>query len=51
MDEYESDKNRIRELGKEADKAQEKLDDVVLQEVYDLNEEDITVVDEFLGVW
>lgn len=51
MDEYESDEAHIKELEQEAEEKQTELDDVIGREVYDLTDEDITVVDEFLEVW
>jgi len=51
MDEYESDKVRIKELEQEAEEIQAELDDVILREVYNLTDEDVRVIDEFLDVW
>lgn len=51
MDEYESDRDRIAELERESERLQAELDDVILREVYDLSDEDVAVVDEFLDVW
>jgi len=51
MDEYKSDKARITELEDEAEELQTELDDVILRDVYDLDDDDVEVVDEFLGVW
>ncbi|TKX65206.1 Eco57I restriction-modification methylase domain-containing protein, partial [Halorubrum sp. SP9] len=51
MNEYESDEARIEELEQEAEQLQDELDDVILREVYDLNESDVSVVDGFLEVW
>jgi hypothetical protein len=51
MDEYESDKRRIEDLERDAERLQADLDDLILREVYDLDDEDVAVVDEFLEVW
>ncbi|PHQ38983.1 type I restriction endonuclease subunit M [Halorubrum persicum] len=51
MDEYESDEARIAELEAEAEELQVELDDVILHDVYDLDDEDVEVVEEFLEVW
>lgn len=51
MDEYESDEARIEELEEEAKELQAELDDVILRDVYDLNKQDVAVIDEFLDVW
>jgi len=51
MDEYESDKARITELEDEAEELQAELDDIILRDVYDLDDDDVEVVDEFLEIW
>jgi len=51
MDEYGSDKTQIEELEAEAEELQAELDDVILRDVYDLDDEDVEVVDQFLEVW
>ena len=51
MDEYESDKVRIKQLEQEAEEIQAELDDVILREVYNLTDEDVRVIDDFLDVW
>jgi uncharacterized protein (UPF0335 family) len=51
MDEYEADENRIEELEKEAAELQNELNDVILREAYDLNDNDVSVVNKFLEVW
>jgi type I restriction-modification system DNA methylase subunit len=51
MDEYESDKIRITELEEEAEELQSQLDDIILRDVYDLDDNDVEIVDEFLEVW
>lgn len=51
MDEYESDGARIAELEAEAEKLRAELDNVILRDVYDLDDEDVEVVEEFLEVW
>jgi hypothetical protein len=51
MNEYESDEARIAELKEKAEKLQAELDDLILRDVYDLNDEDVNVVEEFLEVW
>jgi len=51
MDEYESDEARIEELEAEAEELQAELDDLILRDVYDLDDEDVEVVEEFLEVW
>jgi seryl-tRNA synthetase len=51
MDEYESDEARIAELEAESDRLQAELDDVILRDVYNLSDEDVAVVEEFLDVW
>jgi hypothetical protein len=51
MDEYESDKAQIAKLEEEAEELQAELDDVILRDVYDLADDDVEVVDEFLEVW
>ena len=51
MDEYESDRERIAELERESERLQAELDDMILRDVYDLSDEDVVVVDEFLDVW
>jgi len=51
MNEHESDEARIEELKQEAAESQDELDDVILRDVYNLNDADVSVVDEFLEVW
>lgn len=51
MNEYEVDRARIKELEQEAGELQGELDDVILRDVYDLNDSDVSVIDEFLDVW
>jgi type I restriction-modification system DNA methylase subunit len=51
MDEYESDETRIAELEAEVEELQTKIDNLILRDVYDLNDEDVKVVEEFLEVW
>jgi seryl-tRNA synthetase len=51
MDEYESDEARIKELEQEAQNLQSNLDEVVLRDVYGLEDEEVAVVDDFLEVW
>lgn len=51
MEEYESDKARIEELEQEAEELQTELDDLILRDVYDLDDDDVAVVEEFLEVW
>lgn len=51
MDEYESDTARIEKLAQEATELQTELDDLILREVYELNDDEISVVNEFLEVW
>jgi hypothetical protein len=51
MEEYESDKARIEELEQEAEELQAELDDLILRDVYDLDDDDVAVVEEFLEVW
>lgn len=51
MEEYESDKARIEELEQEAEELQAELDDLILRDVYDLNDDDVAVVEDFLKVW
>jgi len=51
MDEYESDEARIKELEQKAQDLQSKLDEVILREVYNLEDEDVAVVEDFLEVW
>lgn len=51
MDEYESDEVRIGELEAKVEELQKELDDLILHDVYDLDDEDVAVVDEFLEVW
>ena len=51
MDKYESDKARIEELETKAEELQAELDDVILRDVYDLDNEDVEVVERFLEVW
>lgn len=51
IDDYESDKTRIEELEQQIEDLQAELDDVILREVYDLDDEDRAVIDEFLEVW
>ncbi|MCX2819046.1 N-6 DNA methylase [Haladaptatus sp. F3-133] len=51
MDEYRDDEEEIERLESEAEELQEELDDIILSEVYELDEEDVEVIDEFLEVW
>ena len=51
MDEFEEDKTRIQELEDEADRLQEQLDDLILKDVYDLDDNEVSVIDDFLEVW
>jgi hypothetical protein len=51
MDEYESDEARIAELEAESDRLQAELNDVILRDIYNLSDEDVAVVEEFLDVW
>jgi type I restriction-modification system DNA methylase subunit len=51
MDEYESDKTLIKELKQSTDDSQAQLDNVILREVYNLADEDVAVIDEFLKSW
>lgn len=51
MSEHDSDEARIEELKQEAAESQDELDDVILREVYNLNDADVSVVDDFLEVW
>jgi type I restriction-modification system DNA methylase subunit len=51
MESYRSDEARIPELERDAERAQNELDEIILREVYELDENDATVVDEFLDVW
>jgi type I restriction-modification system DNA methylase subunit len=51
MKEYKSDLERIEELDDKTESLQSELDDMILREVYDLDDNEIKVVDEFLEVW
>ena len=51
MDEYRSDKKRINELEGKFEALCNELDELVLREVYGLNESSEEIVDEFLEVW
>jgi len=51
MDTYRGDETRIEELEEEFNRLCDELDEVVLREVYGLNENSEAVVDEFLEVW
>ncbi|WP_248896835.1 Eco57I restriction-modification methylase domain-containing protein [Haloplanus halobius] len=51
MTEYESDEERIGRLEEEAENLQSELDEAVLQDVYDLNEQDVSVLNDFLETW
>lgn len=51
MDGYESDEARIKELEQKAQNLQSKLDEVVLRDVYGLEDEEVAVVEDFLEVW
>ncbi len=51
IEEYESDKARIGELEQEAEELQAELDDLILRDVYNLNDDDVAVVEAFLEVW
>ncbi|WP_436932681.1 Eco57I restriction-modification methylase domain-containing protein [Halosimplex halobium] len=51
MDEYRGDETRIEELEERFDRLCNELDEVVLREVYGLDEDSEGVVEEFLEVW
>lgn len=51
MDEYDTDKRRIEELEEEAEEKQAELDDVILREVYGMDDEEERVINEFLSTW
>lgn len=51
MNEYESDETRIEELEAEAEELQSELDDLILRDVYNLDDNEVAVIDEFLEVW
>lgn len=51
IEEYKSDTERIGELEAETEDLQDDLDTIILRDVYDLNDEDIDVIDSFLDVW
>lgn len=51
MDEYDTDKRRIEELEKEAEEKQSELDNVILREVYGIDDEGEKVINEFLSTW
>lgn len=51
MKEYRSDEEKIEELKDDFEQYREELDEVILREVYGLNESDEEVVDDFLKVW
>ena len=51
IDEYESDTLLIEELEQKAENLQVELNDVILRGVYNLSEEEVAVIDEFLEVW
>jgi hypothetical protein len=51
MNKYESDKVQIKELEKGAEELQAELNDRILRDVYNLNDDDVEVIDEFLEVW
>ncbi len=47
----EKDKTEIEKLGREAQEIQIQLDNLIAKEIYELDENDIAVIDEFLEVW
>ncbi|ELZ60718.1 MULTISPECIES: Eco57I restriction-modification methylase domain-containing protein [unclassified Haloferax] len=51
MDEYQSDEARIEELEQEVEQLQDELDDLILRDVYGLDDAEVEVVDDFLEVW
>ena len=51
MDEYDTDKHRIEELEEEAEEKQAELDNVILREVYEMDNEEEKIIDEFLSTW
>lgn len=51
MGEYKGDEVQIRELEEEFDRLCGELDDLILREVYGLDDRDQEVVEEFLEVW
>lgn len=51
MNEYESDEARIEDLKKEVTESQKVLDDMILRDVYNLNDAEVSIVNEFLRVW
>lgn len=51
MNEYKFDRGRIDELEREAEELQDELDNVIVQDVYHLNDQDVTVMNDFLEVW
>ena len=51
IEEYRSDEERINELEAKFEPLCNELDEVVLREVYGLNESSEEIVDEFLEVW
>lgn len=50
-EEYESDKARINEFEQHAKELQADLDEMILRDVYNLDDEDAAVIDKFLSVW
>ncbi|ELZ98750.1 type i restriction-modification system methyltransferase subunit [Haloferax mucosum ATCC BAA-1512] len=51
MDEYQSDEARIEELEQEVEQLQDELNDLILRDVYGLDDNEVEVVDDFLEVW
>lgn len=51
MNDYECDQRRIDGLETETDRLQSELDEVILRDVYGLDDEDEAVIDEFLEIW
>jgi len=51
MEEYETDKERIGDLEAEFDQLRNEVDEIILRDVYDLNGEEKSTIDEFLEVW
>jgi predicted transcriptional regulator len=51
MDEYRADEKKIESLEDDAEELQEELDEIILRDVYELDDDDVQVIDEFLEVW
>jgi len=51
MGEYCADEDDICALEREAEELQEELDKIILRDVYELEDKEVGIIDDFLEVW